>query len=130
VGRDRLVEEARLGEVADADPEVVDPVLALARFVVMDGFEAVPVRVAHEGAVVGRRVLRARPGLAVVGMACGSHCAPPAVDGLARGCNQRDVQVPRCRPLLTRGRDREILPLEEVRPPVGLAEPSSERASS
>src|SRR4051812_3744248 len=100
---------------------MVEPVLALARLVVVDGLEAVAVRVVHEGTVVGGRVLRARPGLAVVGMAGLGHGPPPAVDLLARAGEQREVQVPRRRPLLARGRDREVLPLEEVRRAIRLA---------
>jgi hypothetical protein len=42
-GRDGLVEQPRLDEVADADPEVVDPVLAPARLAVVDGLDAVAV---------------------------------------------------------------------------------------
>src|SRR3954454_16152056 len=100
---------------------MVEPVLALARLVVVDGLEAVAVRVVHEGTVVGGRVLRARPGLAVVGMGGLGHGPPPAVDLLARAGEQREVQVPRRRPLLRRGRDRQVLPLEEVRRAMRLA---------
>jgi hypothetical protein len=45
-GRDCLVEATRGVEVADADPEVVDPVLAAACLAVMDGLDAVPIGIA------------------------------------------------------------------------------------
>src|SRR5215208_7895680 len=75
--RDGLVEEPRLDEVADADPEVVDPVLPGPRLAVVDGLDAVAVGVADEGAVVVRRVLRPRAGRAVVLVAGPGHRSPP-----------------------------------------------------
>src|SRR5687768_9282094 len=49
-GPDRLVEARRGVDVGDADPEVVD-VPALAQRPVVDGLDAVPVRVQEKGAV-------------------------------------------------------------------------------
>src|SRR5918999_3472028 len=64
--RDRLVEPLRRLEVGDADPEVVDDVLALAGATVVDGLGAVAVRVEEKTAVVVLVVLgpRARPAVA------------------------------------------------------------------
>src|SRR6185312_12782981 len=47
--RDRLVEEARLREVANADPEVVEPVYAPLDPLTVHRLEAVAVRVSDEG---------------------------------------------------------------------------------
>jgi hypothetical protein len=60
--RDRLVEALRRLEVGDADPEMVDDVLALASATVVDGLGAVAVRVEEEGAVVVVVVLGPRAG--------------------------------------------------------------------
>ena len=99
---------------------MVEPVLALARLAAVHRLEAVAVRVAHEGAVVGRRVLRPRPWRAVVRMPCGGHRRPPRVHLLAGLRDEREVQVPGHRPVVKRP-DREVLPFEEVRPAVRLA---------
>ena len=51
---DRLVEWGGRGDIAHAEPDVVDAGAVVARSVVMDGLDAVPVRVEHEGAVIAR----------------------------------------------------------------------------
>src|SRR5262249_29158838 len=79
------------------------------------------VRVADEGAVVGRRVLRPRPRLAVVRVAGGRHRAPPGVDRLARRRDEREMEVPRDRPPGFGGPDREVVPLVEAVATIGLA---------
>src|SRR3954469_15472149 len=105
---------------------MVDPVLAAARLRVMDGLDAVAVWVADEGAVVARRVLRPRPGRAVVGEPGTGHRPPPRVDLLAGVGDERDVEVAGRQPLLARPRDREVFPLVEV--PIGGRLPVAERA--
>ena len=87
-GRDRLVEAARGVEVADADPEVVDPVLAAACLAVMDGLDAVPVRVADKGSVVVGVVVGAEPGRAVVLAAGADRRRVEGVDRVAVGCGE------------------------------------------
>ena len=124
--RNRLVEAAGRFDVAHADPEVVDAVFALALASEIDGLRAVAVGIADEGAVVVGVVLRPRAGRPVVGVAGGRHRTPPLVDRLARARDERDVQVARDRPVLARGRDREVLPLEEMVAAGGLAEAESE----
>jgi len=93
---------------------VVDVVLALARLRVVDGLDAVAVGIEDECAVVARRVLRARAGRAVVAVAGARQRAPPCVDLLTRAGHERNVEVPRDRPVVTRPGDGEVVPLEEV----------------
>ena len=59
-GGDRFVEVPGCGEVADADPEVVDRTGGGRAVLVHDSFDRVVVAVANEGAEVARAVLRPR----------------------------------------------------------------------
>src|ERR671918_561108 len=112
--RDRLVEALRRLEVGDADPEVVDDVLALARATVVDSLGAAAVRVEEEGAVVVVVVLGPRAGLAVARMARLRARVQERVHLLARARPERDVQAARHRTVLARLRDPEVVPLVEM----------------
>src|SRR5213075_1224104 len=91
-GRDLLVEPLRRLEVGDADPYVVDVVVARPRLLDVDRLRAVAVRVEEERAVVRLRVVRPLAGLAVARI---DACAPERVDVGARPGAEGDVQVPR-----------------------------------
>jgi hypothetical protein len=108
------VEPLRPPEVSDADPEVVDHVVAVARTAVVDGLRAVAVRVDQQGAVVLLVVLRPQPRLTVARVAGLRSCAPERVDVLTRACDERDMQAARQRPVFARLRHTEIVPLVEV----------------
>jgi hypothetical protein len=116
--RDQLVERLRGGEVADADPEVVDRAAGAQRAVV-DGLDARAVRVEQEGAVVVVAVLRPRPGLAVRAAPGGDAGLPERVDLRAGRRHEADVQPPG-RLALGEG---EVVPLRELLVGVRLPDP-------
>ena len=78
MGRDRVVERLRCGHVGDPNPEMVDPSSRPQRSV-MDGLDAVAVRVEQEGSVVIVAVLGSRTGCADV-LVTGSR--PDAPEGV------------------------------------------------
>src|SRR3954470_16904234 len=90
---DRRVEAPGDPHVADAEPQVVDAadgpgVLA----VVVDGLDAVAVRVEQEPTVVGRAVLRSRPRCAVVLESRLDARMPERVDLRALAGTEGDVE--------------------------------------
>src|SRR5215212_2772157 len=131
-GADGLVEPGRRLDVRDADPEVVD-VGAVAEGAVVDGLDAVAVRVEQEGAVVVVAVLRPWPRLAVALVAGARAGAPELVHVSMARSGEAHVQPPRDRARIVGLREGEVVPLDEplaaVRPldperaEHGLAEP-------
>src|SRR5947207_6630744 len=99
---------------------MVEAVVTLSRPSAVDGLEAVSVWVADEGTVVVRCVLGPLAGLAVVGVARRGHGSPPRVHRIARALDQSHMEIACHRPIITRGRDRQVFPLEEVRASVRL----------
>ena len=61
------------------------------------------------------------PGPAVVGCPGDGHVAPPLVDRLARGSDQREVEVARRGAVVARRRDRDVLPLVKITAAIRLA---------
>ncbi len=80
---------------------------------VVDRLGAVAVRVEQKRAVVVLRVLRPRPGWAVVPIAGRGAGPPEVVDVRTRGRHEPDVEVPRGRLLRVGRRQREVVPLGE-----------------
>src|SRR5207248_6704166 len=99
---------------------MVEAVVTFSRPSAVDGLEAVSVWVADEGTVVVRCVLGPLAGLAVVGVARRGHGSPPRVHRIARARDQSHMEIACHRPIITRGRDRQVFPLEEVRASVRL----------
>src|SRR6266511_4629113 len=100
VRRDLVVERLRCSYIGDADPEMVDPSSRTQRTVV-DGLDAVAVRVEEKGSVVILAVLRARAWCAVV-LVTGLRPDPPEGRCVLRGgCDEADVEAARDGLLLT-----------------------------
>jgi hypothetical protein len=89
--REGLPEALGRVEVANADPEVVDHVLALTHTAVVHGLGAVAVRIEDERAVVVVMVLRSETRLAVASVAGARRRLPERVDLVARARDERDV---------------------------------------
>jgi hypothetical protein len=122
---DRPVEGVRALEIADADPEVVDDGVARAQDPVVQGLDTVAVGIEQERAVVVLRVDRARPRLAVAGVARVDAGLPDPIDLVARARHERDVQ-PAGRGARRAGLcDREIVPVVDL---AGLCDRMAERA--
>jgi hypothetical protein len=92
---------------------VVD-LAARSHVAVVHGLGAVPVGVEEEPAVVVLRVLRARPGRAVVAVAGLGAGAPELVHLGTRARPEAHVEAVRDRLVLTRRRDREEAPLRQL----------------
>jgi hypothetical protein len=101
---------------------VVDHALAAAQPAVVDGLDAVAVRVAQERAVVVLAVLTPLARRAVVGEARVDAGLPEVVDLLARGRAERDVQPARDGVLVLGLGHQEVVPLREARRAVGLVD--------
>src|ERR671931_716055 len=106
---DDAVERRRRREIRDAQPKVVDDALARERAGV-HRLNTVAVGIAQEGAVVVLAVLLARSGGPVVGVPGVDSGLPEGVDLLARGRDERDVQVRRHRMVVGGRGDQEVLP--------------------
>jgi hypothetical protein len=105
--------------VGDPDPQVVDHAAA-GDEIVVDRLGAVAVGVEQEAAVVVRPVLRTQPGLAVVAVARVDAGLAERVDVLARRRREADVEASGRRLRGVRGREGELVPLDE---PVGGVRP-------
>ena len=112
--RDRLVAPPCLGDVPDADPEVVDDVRAAAPAPVVDRLDAVAVGIEEERAVVGLVVDGPRAGLAVARVPRPDPGVPERVDVVARAGDEGDVQTGRDGALGVGLGGAEVLPLVEV----------------
>ena len=103
--------------------------LRRAHVAVVDRLGAVAVGVEQERAVVVVAVLRPRPGRAVVAVAGLGAGAPERVDLLARAGAEGDVEAARDRLLASAAREREVVPLGEVRVAVARSTPSGRARS-
>ena len=90
---------------------MVDHAFVLPDVVVVDGLDAVSVRVEHECPVVVGGVLRPRPGSAVVPVTGACEDAPERVHMVARRCGEGDVHSARDRLSFV---EREVVPLAPV----------------